>query len=703
MNASALTQDDQLLGLVAEFCALHGRIVSTRKLSLSDDVTINTGERITRLLVSQGFDVSLDTYSLEVLRSERGPWFIKLPDNAWHLLCEVGEKEAIVRDASGADMTIPLDGIVGADQVQLLVARARYRTQARVGDFAKADEGHWFWRPLLGHWRIFRDVGIAAIVANCLAAAVALFAMQVYDRVVPTGAQDTLWVLAVGAILAITLEWIIRASRVALLESAGQRLDRQIGRMLFTRAIGIRMAHLSPAPGTLVTQLREFESIREFFTSASAALLSDLPFVCFFIAAIAFIGEGLAAVPIVAMVLLILPVLILQPFMSRLASESLREGAHKNGLLWETFSGIENVKATGAERWLEGLWMDLHEHLSETTCKVRRFSQWLALWTMAAQQFAYVAVIVVGVYLIHDGALSMGGLVASSILVSRVIAPLSQASGLLARWQHVKSALVSLDELMESPTERSKARHFAENPCLTGELSIERITWAAAQDQRPIVKVDKLSVRAGQSIALLGASGSGKSTLLKLLSGLISPSEGQINMDNLNLDHIDPVDRSDQIAYLPQSVAIFHGTLRDNLNPSHKRIADTELLKVCDSVGLGAFINSRPLGLDTILVNQGAISGGQKQLIGLVRVLICDPRIVLLDEPTAALDQQTEKQVISVLRRWRKGRTLIISTHKRALLNLADRLLVMKEGQVVMDTPSNQAVTPQAVQSSGGQ
>jgi ATP-binding cassette subfamily C protein LapB len=187
------------------------------------------------------------------------------------------------------------------------------------------------------------------------------------------------------------------------------------------------------------------------------------------------------------------------------------------------------------------------------------------------------------------------------------------------------------------------------------------------------------------------------------MSGLVSPSEGQITVDNLNLDHVDPVDRTDQIAYLPQSVAMFHGSLRDNLNPGQKRIHDTELLRLCESVGLGAFINSRPLGLDTILMSQGAISGGQKQLIGLVRVLVCDPRIVLLDEPTAALDQETEKRVNSVLGKWARGRTLVISTHKRALLNLAERLVVMKEGQLVMDSPAQQAIIPQAAKSSGGQ
>ncbi|MBY6194584.1 type I secretion system permease/ATPase [Marinobacter hydrocarbonoclasticus] len=694
-------QDNELLKLVAEYCALHGRVVTTRKLSLSDDRGMNTPHRITLLLTSQGFKVSSDTLSLEALRAERGPWLIKLRGHSWCLLLEVSDSEAIVRDATGADSVIPLSEFSGLEQLEVLMARPLFRTQARVGDFAKVNEGHWFWRPLLGHWQIFRDVGIAAIVANCLAAAVALFAMQVYDRVVPTGAQDTLWVLAVGAVLAITLEWIIRATRVALLESAGQRLDQQIGRILFSRAISIRVAHLSPSPGTLVTQLREFESVREFFTSATTALLSDLPFVCFFVAAIAFIGGELAMVPLVAMALLILPVLVLQPFMSQLASESLRESAHKNGLLWETFSGIENVKASGAERWLEGLWADLHEHLSETTCRVRKLSQWVALWTMAAQQFAYVAVIVVGVYLIHNGTLSIGGLVACSILVSRVIAPLSQASGLLARWQHVKSALASLDGLMESPTERSKARQFVESPNLTGAFSIERMAWAAAPDQSPIIKVEKLSVSAGQSIAVLGASGSGKSTLLKLMSGLVSPTEGQITVDNLNLDHVDPVDRSDQIAYLPQSVAIFQGTLRDNLNPAQKRVTDKELMRICESIGLSAFINSRPTGLDTIVMSEGAISGGQRQLIGLVRVLVCDPRIVLLDEPTAALDQETEKRVISVLCEWARGRTLVISTHKRALLRLAERLLVIKEGLLVMDTPAHQAVSPQATQTSG--
>ncbi len=696
MNNQNVLPEDRILPLVAQFCALHGRVLSQRKLGLNDDVSLNAGDRIIRALTSHGFEVSSDTLELESLQSERGPWFVRRKDGRWELLTKVVKGGAVLRDVAGTDRIISIQQLVSLGAVTVIIGRPRFRTQARVGDFAKNSEGHWFWRPLSKQWRVFRDLGIAAVVANCLAAAVALFAMQVYDRVVPTGALDTLWVLAIGAALAIILEWTIRVARVGLLESAGQRLDRQIGRSLFARALSIRMANLSPSPGTLVTQLREFESVREFFTSATTAVLSDLPFVCFFVAVIAFIGGGLALVPVAAMILLILPVLILQPYMSKLAGESLRESAHKNGLLWESFSGIENVKSSGAERWLESLWSDLHEQLSDTACKVRTLSQWLALWTAALQQFAYVGVIVVGVYQIYAGNLSVGGLVACSILVSRVIAPLSQASGLLARWQHVKSALASLDNLMASPVERPEDRQFIETPDLSGAISAEKVSWAPSSDQSPIVKVEKLAVKAGENIALLGASGSGKSTLIKLLSGLLSPSEGLIHVDNMNLHHVDPIDRCDQIGYLPQTVALFHGTLRDNLNPSQKPLSDGELLKLCESIGLGPFIQCRAMGLDTILTGQGGVSGGQRQLIGIARIFVSDPKIVLMDEPTAALDQETEKRVISVLKRWSTEKTLIISTHKRALLELADRLLVLKEGQLVMDTPAHQVARPKA-------
>lgn len=702
MSTAQPVSEDPVLLLIAEFCKLHGRVVSQRKLSLTDQASPEIRDRIDNLLMSQRFEVSSDKLDLTALQSERGPWFVRTGENEWHLLLEVGAKEAILRDALGTDRLIPNSELAALGRTDIIIARPRFRTQARVGDFAKEQSGHWFWRPLLKQWRVFRDVGVAAVIANCLATAVALFAMQVYDRVVPTGAMDTLWVLAVGAAMAILFEWVIRAARVTLLESAGRRLDQQIGKTLFARAINIRMAHMSPSPGTLVTQLREFESVREFFTSASTALLSDLPFVCFFIAAIAFIGGSLAIVPAVAMVLLILPALILQPYMSKLAGENLRESAHKNGLLWESFSGIENVKSSGAERWLEGVWSDLHEQLSDTSAKVRGLSQWIALWTMAIQQFAYVGVIVTGVYLIHAGNLSVGGLVACSILVSRVIAPLSQASGLLARWQHVKSALHSLDDLMEAPVERPADRQFLENPDLTGELSMEGVSWRPEPTQSAIVRIDSVSIKAGESVALLGASGSGKSTLLKLLSGLVTPSEGQIRVDSLNLEHLDPVDRADQIAYLPQTVAIFQGTLRHNLNPGQKPVSDETLLKLSDSIGLGPFIQSRALGLDTPLIGQGDISGGQRQLIGIARILLGDPKIVLLDEPTAALDQETEKKVISALMRWGQHRTLLVSTHKRALLSLVGRLLVLKDGQLVMDSPAQQAAGRESLKSAGG-
>jgi ATP-binding cassette, subfamily C, bacterial LapB len=695
MNSTSTLGEPNLLSLITQFCKLHGRIVSERRLGLDDDAQLTAVDRIVALLTAQGFDVSLDQVELSTLRSEQGPWIINTPDRGFSLLRQVEGDTVTLRDASGKDQTVPAT-VLGIQRSLLVVgARPRFRTQARIGDFAKSSPGHWFWQPLWRHWRVFRDVGVAATVANCLAAAVALFAMQVYDRVVPTEAHDTLWVLAIGAVLAIVMEWLIRAARVTLLESAGQRLDQELGGRLFARAIGIRMAQVPRSPGSTVTQLREFESVREFFTSASTALLSDLPFVCLFIAAIAFIGGNLAFVPAAAIVLLILPALILQPFMSKLASESLRESACKNGLLWDAFSGIENVKACGAEGWLQRLWGDLHEQLSATTAKVRRLSQWIALWTMAMQQFAYVAVIVVGVYLIHASQLSVGGLIACSILVSRVIAPLSQASGLLSRWQHVKSALRSLDELMKAPVERPDDRQFVENPRLTGEILLEGIEWRPAEDQPPLIRIERLSLAAGETVAVLGPSGSGKSTLLRLLSGLLTPSGGQATVDSLNLEHLDPIDRRDQIAYMPQGIAIFQGTLRDNLNPSHLPLSDSVLVKLAESIGLGDFIQSRAMGLDTILSGRGELSGGQVQLIGLARVLVRNPRIVLLDEPTASLDQETEKKVIAALGRWGQGRTLIISTHKRALLGLVSRALVIKNGRLVMDSPAQQTTSVQ--------
>lgn len=674
---------------LALLCSHHGRPATIKRLSRNDDESLSINERVNGILTAEGFDTRVRRLGMDELHQALLPVLVSVKGDQWLLLIGIDGGHWSFRNpqTNGGTLSLSSPEFTETFTGEVVFASPAYRTSEWVGSFSNTHKGHWFWSLVRKHWRVFCEVGLAAMVANALAIAIALFAMQVYDRVIPSGAFDTLWVLGTGVLLAILMEALIRSIRLGMLETVGRHLDHRLGRRLFDQSIQLRLENRPATPGVMATQIREFESVRDFFTSASAALVSDLPFVLLFISVIALIGGNIAWVPVSAAFLLVLPGLCLQPVLSRLSREGLQESAYKNSLLLESFEGLESVKAAGAERRLSGLWGDLHDRLADTSFRLRRLTQYLGQWTGTLQQLTYVATVMAGAYLVDSGAMTVGGLIACTILVSRTVAPLGQINSMLARWQHVRAALASLNQLMETPTERPDDRQFVERTDMTGQYRFESVGWAPGEDSQWAIRVDQLSVRAGEHIALLGASGSGKSSLLRLMTGLVSPKAGQILLDDTNLNHIDPADRRAAIAYLPQDVTIFNGTLRDNLNPSLSSISDAQLMELVDALGLGDYVRALPLGLDTLLSGNRAVSGGQRQLIGLVRVLVQDPVVVILDEPTSALDQQTEDRVLKYLGQWLRGRTLVVATHKRSLLTLSDRILVLKGGQVVMDGP----------------
>ncbi len=521
--------------------------------------------------------------------------------------------------------------------------------------------------------------------------------MQVYDRVVPNAAFDTLWILASGVALAIVLDGVLRIMRGHLLNVLGKRLDLQLSTLLFSRVLSTRVAAKPASMGAFSTQVREFESVREFFTSSSAALISDLPFVAIFLLIIAVIGGHVVWVPLVACVLMILPGLLTQRLLGHLSRQNLREGAMKNGVLLEAFEHLETVKATRAEGRCLHQWETLTGELAGTAMKTHTLASTLSYSASIVQQLCYVGVVVFGVYRISEGAMTVGGLVACSILASRAIAPLSQAAGILGRWQHTKVAMEGLDQLMSAEQERPQGKRFVHKERLQGHYRLEGVRLAHG-DSPPVVDVQALNIRAGERVALLGGNGAGKSTLLRLLSGLLDAQAGRLLLDDVSLTQIDPADRQRGIGYLPQDVALFHGSLRDNLNLENAALGDEELLETLDGVGLGAFVRGHPLGLDMPIQGNASLSGGQRQAVGLARVLLQDPPILLLDEPTAAFDQGSEKQVIDYLQQWLGKRTLVITTHKKSMLALVERAVVLRQGRVIMDGPLEQVVQGNQVQ-----
>ncbi|WP_144173051.1 type I secretion system permease/ATPase [Pseudomonas sp. Kh13] len=700
-NVVTLNHDDPLRQGLLLLCRQLGRPLGDAELV--DGLALEHGRLPLRLVARalRRADITAKVAELPLQQMDAYllPALLLLDDGRSLLLVGVEDEqcEVLVPQSDGGSECMALPALEALYSGTAVFAKCRYRPDGRVGDYASGLPEHWFFGPLKRLWRSYAEVTAAALVANVLAVASALFAMQVYDRVVPNAAFDTLWILASGVALAIIVDGILRILRGHLLNVLGKRLDLQLSSLLFARVLSTRIAAKPASMGAFSTQVREFESVREFFTSSSAALISDLPFVVIFLLIIAVIGGHVVWVPLVACLLMLLPGLLTQRLLGHLSRQNLREGAMKNSVLLEAFEHLETVKAARAEGRCRQQWETLTGELAGTAMKTHALASTLSYSASIVQQLCYVGVVVFGVYRISDGAMTVGALVACSILASRAIAPLSQAAAILGRWQHTKVALEGLDQLMSAEQERPVGKRFVHRERLHGHYRLEALRLAHG-DSPPVVDVQALSIQAGERVALLGGNGAGKSTLLRLLSGLLDAQSGRLLLDDIALSQLDPADRQRGIGYLPQDVALFHGSLRENLNLANAALGDEELLEALDGVGLGTFVRVHPLGLDMPILGNASLSGGQRQAVGLARVILQDPPILLLDEPTAAFDQNSEKQVIDYLQKWLGRRTLIITTHKKSVLALVDRAVVLRNGQVIMDGPLNQVVLGNQVQ-----
>ncbi|CAH1746307.1 Toxin RTX-I translocation ATP-binding protein [Thauera humireducens] len=713
MKAETLLLDPLREGLVL-LCRQLGATTSVAELG--DGLALNQGrlplDLVPRALRRAGVEGRVRALTLEALAPRLLPALLRMSDGSVAVLQAWAGDEAVLLlpESGGGSERLSREALAARYAGSAVVARLAFAPDARAGDFARAEDPHWLRGPLKARWKTWAEVGVAALMANLLAISTALFAMQVYDRVVPTAAYDTLWILASGVALAVVVEFVLRSLRAHLLDVTGKGLDLQLSALLFERVMALKLAAKPGSTGAFSTQIREFESVREFFTSSTVGAISDLPFVVLFLGVIAYIGGPVAWVPLAAVGLMVVPGLLAQGALARLSRQNLREGAVRHGVLLESIENLETVKATRAEGRNLRLWEHLSADLAEVGVRVRRLSALLGYGAAMVQQLGYVGVVVVGVYRIGDGELTVGALIACTILASRTVAPMAQVAALLARWQHVKVALEGLDTLMKAPVERPAGRTFVRKPALRGHYQLEDVSLRYHDEGPEALAIKALEIHPGECVALLGGNGAGKSTLLRVLAGLSEPGSGRVVLDDVNLAQIEPADRRRAIGYLPQDIALFYGSLRENLLLDGAAHDDAALLEAVEAVGLGHFVRRHPLGLDLPIAGSGSVSGGQRQAIGLARLLLQDPRIVLLDEPTAAFDQNNEQLVVEYLRGWLAGRTLVLSTHKKNLLTLVSRAVVLRDGHVALNGPVEQIVdgnqvrlAPRPAAATGGQ
>lgn len=573
-----------------------------------------------------------------------------------------------------------------------ILVKPRAKADNRAGEMLPTPTGHWLLSTLWRYRRYYRSAAIASVVANVLALSSIFFTMNVYDRVVPNQAFVTLWSLGIGVIVAMIFEAAIRFVRAHLLDVAGKKADLVLGAMLFRQALSVRMEHKPASSGSFANQLREFESVRDFASSATLAAISDLPFVLLFVGVIFFIGGPLGWVPLLILPLILIISICIQWPLARVMQENLRESSLKQGVLVESIEGLETLKATGGYAYMQRRWEHFSALQSATSMKSKKLSTAATGMVTLLQQLQTVVLVISGVYLITAGDLTMGAMIGTVMLAGRATAPLGQVIGLAVRFQQAKAALTSLNRLMELPIDRDAECDYLPSPALTGQLTLKGVGFSypapPMQPNPPVLTNINMAIKPGERIAILGRIGSGKSTLLRVMSRLYSPVEGQLFSDGLDVNQIDPADWRKSVGFVSQDARLFYGSLRENVMIGKPEATAEEFLRVLRLTGLDHIAGAHPRGINLPIGEMGeGVSGGQRQLISLARTLLSRPKLLLMDEPTSAMDSQTEAVFLDHLKRAMEGQTLVVVTHRPSVLSLVDRVIVVDGGKIVADGP----------------
>jgi ATP-binding cassette subfamily C protein LapB len=531
---------------------------------------------------------------------------------------------------------------------------------------------------------------LAAVLTNFLSITVSIFTMVVYDRILPNEAIDSLIALTIGVVIAISFDFFIKMLRAGFIDMAGMKADLVMGGRVFDHLLDMQMKSRKGSAGEFANTLREFESLRDFFTSASLVALVDLPFVVLFIFVIYMIGGPLAIIPAIAVPLILILGLIIQPFLARYAEQAFEEGQAKQGVLVETITGLETIKTSNIGPLMRKRWEDSIHFQSTIGAKNRRIAQLAINATAYTQQATQVGIIFMGVFLISSGDVSMGSLIACVILVGRALSPLGQLAQTMTRINQARTSYRNLNNLMNQQTEHRTDRRYISRPILGGSMEFQNVSFAYPGQTTNALNNVSFKIEPGERVAILGRIGSGKSTALRLLLGLYEPSEGSVLVDHTDIRQINPADLRANIAAVLQDVWLFRGSVRQNIAIGARRPTDEDVLKAAELSGVHEFISQNSMGYDLVLSERGeGLSGGQRQTIALARAFIAESPILIMDEPTSMMDHISEQALIQRLQQDAGDTTLILITHRTSLLELVDRVIVFDKGRIVADGPKS--------------
>ena len=637
-------------------------------------------------LSSKVFKKRLNTINTALL-----PAILLLEDNQACVLLDLQDSTAKVVFPELIDSVVemPLEELDDRYIGRVIFARPGFRFDQRSPEFKhhRSDQ-HWFWGCLKENMPLYRDVLLAAFFINLLAVALPLFTMNVYDRVIPNTAMETLWTLAIGVVIVVVADGVLRTIRGYYLDLANKRIDIQLSADIMERVLGIRMESRPPSAGSFAANLRSFESIRDFITSATITAVIDLPFTFIFLALIFWIAGPMVLPVFCGILIIVVFALSAQRKMQQLTETTYRASALRNATLIESLVGLDTVKAMAAESVMQKRWEQSAAFLARVSIRLRTLASFNLNLVMWVQQLVTVAVIIAGVYLITEGELSMGGLIASTMLTARAMAPLGTVAGLLSQFHNARTAYFSLNDIMQTPVERPDDARFVHRQKLQGKIEFRNVSFTYPESDTPSLINVSFTIEPGEHVAILGRIGSGKSTLKKLAIGMYQPSEGAVLIDGVDARQLDPAELRQQMGYVAQDVTLFYGSLRENLVLAHPQADDEAVIRAAEFAHLSDFVNAHPKGFDMLIGERGdSLSGGQRKSVGLARAVIHDPTVLLLDEPTGSMDHSTETWVIRKLKDYGVGKTLLISTHRTSILNLVQRIIVIDNGKIVADGP----------------
>lgn len=646
-----------------------------------------------------GLNVRKADFSADVLNPWRLPVVVEFHNGQVAVIEKVdsqGNASLQLSGDQGLSQTFSLDDLQ-ANTKQVYIFRPETSVpDARVDEYIKPYEKSWFWDIVLKDWKRYTDIMVASMIANILALATIIFSMQVYDRVVPSQSEPTLWVLAGGVLIAAIFEFALRIARIYLSDIIGKRADLKISDRVFGHALRIRNKDRSKSTGSFISQIRELEGVRELVTSTTISAVADLPFFFLFLVIFWIIGGNIFWVMLLVVPLMIIPGILAQKKLAQLAKEGMRESSIRNAILVEAVQGIEDIKLLRAEARFQNQWNHMNEVSADISMRQRKITGWLNAWTQKIQGLTYAIVVLVGCFAVMKGDMTTGALVACSILSSRMLAPISQITGVLGRWQQAKVAKEGLDELMKKPVDHPDRAQLIHRKAIVGDYEFKGVVFKYGdEDPRPSLIIPQLKIRPGEKIAILGRNGAGKSTLLQLLSGMQMPVQGKIALDGIDQTLLDPDDIRRDMALLNQNAHLFFGTIRENLTLGAPLATDAEIVHALKITNALEIVEQKKEGLDHLVLEGGVgFSGGQRQALLLTRLLLRNPNIVLLDEPTASIDDVSEKLLIQHLKEWLGHRTLVVATHRPAVLQLVDRIIVIHDGKIVKDGPRDAILNP---------